>query len=191
MAKGKNQVLYRSDRLYLSPLSVDYADYYLKWFNDPEVFGHIRDMTFISNLEEQKRWVEEVNRDPCQLVFSIFYIPDDQIIGDGGFMHINWEDRKAEVGLVIGEKQYQGLGLGAESLWLVCKYGFEEMKLHNIMGENYADNPIAISNAKKIGLRYYGTRRQSRRIGNKVLDVHYSDMLPQELIKPEYKPKNR
>jgi len=189
MAKGKNPVLYRSDRLYLAPLSVDHADYFVKWFNDPEIFGHIREMSYQTNLEEQTRWVLETNRDPCQKVFSIFYIPDDQLIGDGGFMHINWEDRKAEVGLVIGEKKYQGLGLGAESLWLLCKYGFEEMKLHNILGENYADNPIAISNARKIGLRFFGTRRESRRIGDKVLDVPYSDMLPGELIKPVWKPK--
>lgn len=191
MPKGKNEVLYRSDRLYLSPLSVDYADYYLKWFNDPEIFGHLRDMSYLSNLQEQKQWVEQVHRDPTQRVYNIFYIPDDQLIGDGGFMHINWEDRKAEVGLVVGEKKYQGLGLGAESLWLLCKYGFEELKLHNILGENYADNPIAISNARKIGLRYFGTRRESRRIGDKVLDVHYSDMLPHELIKPECKAKPR
>ncbi|MCC7344226.1 MAG: GNAT family N-acetyltransferase [Deltaproteobacteria bacterium] len=189
MPKGKNPVLYRSERLYLSPLSVDHAEYFVKWFNDPEIFGHLRDMTYQTHLAEQIRWVEETNRDPTQRVFSIFYIPDDQLIGDGGFMHINWEDRKAEVGLAIGEKKYQGMGLGAEALWLLCKYGFEELKLHNILGENYADNPIAISNARKIGLRYFGTRRQSRRIGDKMIDVHYSDMLPHELIKPEWKPK--
>jgi len=189
MPKGKNPVVYRSERLYLSPLSEDYADYYVKWFNDPEIFGHIRDMSYSTTLEEQKLWVRQTNGDMTQRVFNVFYLPDDQLIGDGGFMHIHWEDRKAEVGLVIGEKKYQGMGLGAEALWLLCKFGFEEMKLHNILGENYADNPIAISNARKIGLRYYGTRRQSRRIGDKVIDVHYSDMLPQELIKPEWKPK--
>jgi RimJ/RimL family protein N-acetyltransferase len=189
MPKSKNLVLAKSERLYLSPLKVEDAPYLVKWFNDPEVFGHLRDMSYQSNLEEQKNWVLEVNRDPAQKVFGIYYIPDDQLIGDGGFIHINQEDRKAEVGLVIGEKQYQGKGLGAEALWLLCHYGFEVLKFHNILGENYADNPVAINNAKKIGLRYFGTRRQSRRIGDKVLDVHYSDMLPHELIKPELKKK--
>lgn len=185
----KNQVIARSERLYLSPMSIEHAPIFLKWYNDPEIFGHIRDMSYVSTLQEQKDWVLATNKDSTQRVFSIFYIPDDCLIGDGGFMNINWEDLKAEVGLVLGEKKYQGMGLGAEALWLLCKYGFEEMKLHNILGENYADNPIAINNARKIGLRFYGTRRESRRIGDKLLDVHYSDMLPHELIKPEWKPK--
>ncbi|HKX12998.1 MAG TPA: GNAT family N-acetyltransferase [bacterium] len=185
MPKEKNPVVYRSERLYLTPISVEHVEYFLKWFNDPEIFGHLRDMTYSTTLEEQKKWVEDTNRDPTQRVFSIFYIPDDKLIGDGGFMNINWEDRKAEVGLALGEKKYHGMGLGAEALWLLCKYGFEEMKLHNILGENYADNPIAINNARKIGLRYFGTRRESRRIGDKLIDVHYSDMLPHELIKPD------
>ncbi|KAB2842903.1 GNAT family N-acetyltransferase [bacterium] len=189
MPKGKNPVLYRSDRLYLSPLSVEHAEYFVKWFNDPEIFGHLRDMTYQTNLAEQIRWVEETNRDPTQRVFSIFYIPDDQLIGDGGFMHINWEDRKAEVGIAIGEKKYQGIRIGPEALWLLCKYGFEELKFHNILSENYADNPVSIRMCEKIGFQRMGTRRQSRRIGDKVLDVHYSDMLPHELIKPEWKPK--
>ena len=43
MPKGKNPVLYRSERLYLSPLSVEHAEYFMKWFNDPEIFGHLRE----------------------------------------------------------------------------------------------------------------------------------------------------
>src|SRR4030095_3852678 len=185
MPKEKNIVIAKSERLYLTPLHVAHAPYFVKWYNDPAIFGHIRDMDRITTLDERVRWLHETQRDPNQRIFSIFYRPDDQIIGDGGLMHINWQDKKAEVGLVIGEKQYQGMGLGAESLWLLCKYGFEEMKLHNILGENYSNNPIAISNAKKIGLHYFGTRRQSKWLNGKWLGVHSSDMLPDELIKPE------
>ena len=163
------------------------ADYYVKWFNDPEIFGHIRDMSYSTNIEEQK--LGATSREDHRGVFNVFYLPDDQLIGDEVSCISIGRIAKAEVGLVIGEKKYQGMGLGAEALWLICKYGFEEMKLHNILGENYADNPIAIGNARKIGLKYFGTRRQSRRIGDKVLDVHYSDMLPHELTKPEWKQK--
>lgn len=184
MPKEKNIVVVKSERLYLSPIHASHAPYFKKWYNDPEIFGNLHDMTHITTTEEQVRWVEQTLRDPYQRIFSIFYLPDDQLIGDGGFMHINWEDMKAEVGLVIGEKNYQGMGLGAEALWLLCHYGFEELKLHNIEGENYANNPIAISNAKKIGLRYYGTRRQSKWLNGEWIDVHYSDMLSDELIKP-------
>jgi RimJ/RimL family protein N-acetyltransferase len=187
LAKEKNIVIARSERLYLTPLHPDHAPSLVKWYNDPEIFGHIRDMTHQTTLEEQLRWIEQTNRDPTQKVFSIFYIPEDRLIGDGGFIQINVEDRKAEVGLVIGEKKYQGFGLGAEALWLLCKYGFEELKFHNILTENYVNNPTSINMTKKIGFQHFGTRRQSRWLNGQWIDVHYSDMLPHELIKPNIK----
>jgi RimJ/RimL family protein N-acetyltransferase len=156
----------------------------MKWYNDPEIFGHIRDMSYLTNLEEQRRWVEETNRDPTQKVFSVFYIPDDKLIGDGGFMHINWEDKKAEIGLVIGEKKYWKMGLGKELRWLICQYGFEVLGFHNILGEHFANNPVSLQNAFKTGAKLMGTRRESKFHEGVWLDTHYTDMLPHELIKP-------
>src|SRR4029434_618239 len=101
-------VIAKSERLYLTPLHVTHAPYFVKWYNDPEIFGHIRDMDRMTTLDEQIRWVQETHRDPNQRIFSIFYRPDDQMVGDGGLMHINWQDKKAEVGFGIGESKYKG-----------------------------------------------------------------------------------
>jgi RimJ/RimL family protein N-acetyltransferase len=187
MGKEKNQVAARSERLYLSPLNAEHAAAYMRWYNDPEIFGHIREMAYQTNLEEQRRWVEETNRDPTQKVFSVFYIPDDRLIGDGGFMHINWEDKKAEIGLVIGEKKYWNMGLGKELRWLLCQYGFEVLGFHNILGEHFANNPVSLQNALKTGAKIMGTRRESKLHYGVWLDTHYTDMLPHELIKPNKK----
>jgi RimJ/RimL family protein N-acetyltransferase len=184
MGKEKNQVIARSERLYLTTMKVEHVPSFVKWFNDAEVFGHIRDMTYGTTAEEQTRWVLETNRDPHQEVFSIFYIPDDHLIGDGGFININLEDRKAEIGIVLGEKQYWNRGLGTEAVYLLCRYGFEKLQLHNIMAEHYSINEKSVHLFEKVGFKIFGTRRQSRRLGGRMIDVHYSDLLPQELIKP-------
>lgn len=189
MPKEKNIVIARSDRLYLSAMRVEDAPLYVKWFNDPDCFGHIRDMAYLTNLQEQQLWIQNTNSDPTQKVFSVFYIPDDQLIGDGGFIHIDPENKTAEIGFVIGEKQYWRMGLGKELRWLLCKYGFEEMGLHNILGEHFDTNPISLHNALKTGSKLIGTRRESKILNGKWIDVHYTDMLPQELIKPELKKK--
>ena len=185
----KNPVLYRSERLYLSTVSEEYADDFVRWINDPEIFGHMRDMSYSTNLEEQKLGISQLLQDPTQRAFNIFYVPDDRLIGNGGFKNINWEDGRAELGMLIGEKKYQGMGLGTEACWLVCKYGFEEFKFHNILSEIYENNEISMQMVKKIGFHFVGTRRRSRRLADKMLDVQYFDLLPHELIKPEWKPK--
>lgn len=187
MAKKKNTVLVKSERLYLSPMKIEDAAILAKWQNDPEIYGHIRDVRKKLTVEGQVQWIKNVQADPCQEILNVYYLPEDKLIGNGGIMHINWEDKKGEVGMAIAEKAYQGMGLGAEALWLFCHFGFEVLKLHNILGENYSNNPIAINNAKKVGLKYYGTRRESKWHDGKFIDVYYSDMLPHELIKPEIK----
>jgi RimJ/RimL family protein N-acetyltransferase len=185
----KNPVLYYSERLYLSPISEEHAEDYAKWINDPEIFGHIRNMSCSTNGEEQKIWIRQSLQDPTQRSFNIFHIPDDQLIGNGGFKNIHWEDGKAELGIVIGWKKYQGTGLGSEATWLICKYGFEELKFHNILAEINSDNSISINVSQKLGFHFMGIRRQSHRVGDKRLDIQYFDMLPHELIKPGWKPK--
>jgi RimJ/RimL family protein N-acetyltransferase len=173
-----------SHRVYLTPLTTMHAPALTRWFNDPDIWGHQRDISIVSTIEQQLTWIQQVQKDDTFRLYAIYLKQGNVLIGNGGFSHFNAEDRTAEVGLVLGEKQYHGRGLGSECLWLLCKFGFEVLKLHNILAENYADNPIAIHNARKVGFRYYGTRRQSRRIGARVLDVRYSDMLPHELIAP-------
>lgn len=173
-----------SHRLYLAPLTPEHAPAVTRWFNDPDVWGHLRDITRVSTTDQMEEWLQQVQQDDSFRLYAVHLKQANTLIGYGGFTHISVEDRTAEVGLTLGEKQYHGLGLGSECLWLLCKVGFELLKLHNILAENYADNPVAIHNARKVGFHFYGTRRQSRRIGDRVLDVHYSDMLPHELIAP-------
>jgi len=180
----QSPVIARSSRLHLTPLHVDHVESFVKWFNDPDIFGQMRDMGYSTHPEEQIRWVLECNRDAQQRVFSIFHSADNFLIGNGGFINIRLDDRKAEIGLIIGEKQYWDQGLGAEAAWLLCRYGFNELHLHNIMAEHYSINKRSVHLFKKIGFRNIGTRRESRFLGGKMIDVHYSDLLPDELKKP-------
>lgn len=173
-----------SDRVYLTPLTHAHAPDVTRWFNDSDIWGHLRDISVVLTGEQIEEWLGQVQEDDSFRVYAIYLKEGDTLIGYGGFTQISAEHRSAEVGLTLGEKQYHGRGLGSECLWLLCKVGFELLNLHNILAENFADNPVAIHNARKVGFRFYGTRRQCKRIGGKVLDVHYSDMLPGELIGP-------
>ncbi len=177
-------ILSRSQHLYLSPTRVEEAPTYMKWFNDPEIFAHMRNMDYQSTLEEQIQWVLNSFEDPNQRIFSIYYAPEDKLIGNGGIMDISWEDRKGEIGLVIGEKQYQGRGLGGEAIWLLCRYAFDILQLHNLLAEHYAHEKSSLRLFQKLGFKHFGTRRQSRRIKDRLLDVDYSDLLPEDLIDP-------
>ncbi len=184
LSNQTNIILARSERLYLTPMKVDHAADFVRWFNDPEVFAQMRDMRHQTTLDEQVRWILDTNRDTTQEVFSIFFAPEDRLIGDGGFINIHYEDRKAEIGLVIGEKEFWNRGLGAEAIWMLCRYGFDRLNFNNIMAEHYSINKKSLHLFQKVGFKYMGTRRQSKWLAGQWIDVHYSDLLEPGLIKP-------
>ncbi|HKY64558.1 MAG TPA: GNAT family protein [bacterium] len=184
MAKEKNIVLCRSSRLYLSPVKLEYAEVMTRWYNDPQVYGHIRDMSTSITVQEQEAWIKALPGDPTQTEYALFYIPDGALIGMGGFKNISVEDHFGEIWRVIGETKYWGLGLGTELFQLLCLYGFESLGFKNILGEHYACNPASLASAKKAGAKFMGTRRQARLLNGQRWDIHYTDILPHELIKP-------
>lgn len=178
-----------SERLYLSPMKAEDAPLFAKWFNDPLCFGHSRDMSYQTTLEEQARWIETTNRDPTMRVLSVYLRENDQLIGDGGFINLDSENKTGEIGFLIGETQLWRVGLGKELRWMLCKYGFETLGLHNILGEHFSSNPVSLHNALKTGARLVGTRRRAKLLDGQHIDVHYTDMLAHELIKPQAKAK--
>jgi len=184
MAKKKRQVLAKTDNLYLSPLLEDYAPTLALWFNDAEVYEVMRDMSFQTNEATERQWIRQCHQDPTHHMVAIFYLPEDKLIGYGGFKNIQVEDRSAELWIVIGEKEYWGRGLGKEGRWLICSYGFDTLGYHNILGEHYAINQRSLNNALSTGAKLLGTRRQSKWLHGRFLDVHYTDMLREDLIQP-------
>lgn len=185
--KSKNIVLARSPRLYLSDFGTQYAPQLHKWLHDPKVYGHLRDFSQPLTLEDQVHWINQANRDPGLKVYSVYYIPDDRLIGYGGFKKIIAEDHIAEIWRIIGEPEYQGKGLGTELYWLLCHHGFNDLGFENIMAEHYANNPASWESAMKCGAKRMGTRREARWWNGQWLDMHYTDILPEELLKPPLK----
>jgi RimJ/RimL family protein N-acetyltransferase len=177
-------ILARSERVALTPIGLEHAPLMVRWRNDPAIFGHIRGHIEKTDLPEQERWIASLAANPRDRVLIILLADSDEPIGYGGFMHLEPEDGTAEVGWAIGERERHGQGLGSESLWLFCRYGFEALGLHNIMAEHYADNLISARALARVGFRRYGTRRESRCIEGRRLNVHYSDLLRHELLDP-------
>ena len=187
MPKEKNIVLARSSRIYLSTFGMEYAPALHKWLQEPKVFGHLRDMGETLTLEDAGHWIQQAERDPRLKVFSIYYLPEDKLIGYGGFKNIEPEDQIAEVWRIIGEPQYHGKGLGTELYWLLCRLGFEELGYKNILAEHYANNPASWQSAMKCGAKLMGIRRRARKTPEGWIDMHYTDLLPEELIEPRPK----
>jgi RimJ/RimL family protein N-acetyltransferase len=116
----------------------------MNWRN--EQMYHLRQSDILT-IEKQDKYFKEVvsknfeEKKSNQILFSFLY--NNECIGYGGLVHINWIDQNAEISFLINtelEKKY------FESYWtiylkLIEIVAFEDLKLHKIFTYAYDIRP--------------------------------------------------
>jgi RimJ/RimL family protein N-acetyltransferase len=149
------------DRVRLLPLEKDrHLANYVRWFNDPEVTRYLNRVTPLSRLEEEA-FFEAAAKAKDMIVWAI-HDETDRHIGGTGLHAIDWQGRSAVSGTVIGDRSVWGHGYGSEVMALRTKWAFEELGLHRIESECFADNIASARCLEKAGYRQIGVARQRR-----------------------------
>jgi len=152
-------VFLRGDRVILRPLSKSDLPRLLRWINDPEVRYYLESFMPMSETEEEK-WLENLDkRKPNDLVLAI-ETTEGVHIGNMGLHRINWRDRTATTGAMIGEKEYWGKGLGTEAKMLFMDYAFNTLNLRRITSQVLVFNCRSIAYSKKCGYVEEGIFRE-------------------------------
>ncbi len=76
-------------------------------------------------------------------------------------MDLNTRHRRAELGIVIGEKAYWGQGYGSDAIRTLLRFAFEEMNLHRVYLRVYEDNARGIRAYEKCGFCIEGRLREA------------------------------
>jgi RimJ/RimL family protein N-acetyltransferase len=132
-----------------------------RWFNDPEVTRHLTIRYPLSHSAE-RAFIERVSDVGYNNAsFGVETLSDSRLIGGIGLEHVSPENRSAELGIALGDKTYWNGGYGTDAMRVLCRFGFEQMNLHRIELDVYADNVRAIRVYEKVGFKHEGTRRQA------------------------------
>ncbi len=167
-------------KCYLSPVSLEDAAKFTEWDNDLEITMPLGDEAYTPYaLEKTKEIVGNVIQHQDH-VFSIVNLETDKLIGRGILFDIDQINRKAMLGIVIGEKGYWGQGYGQDAIRLLLDYGFNLLNLNSIMLGTFSFNRRAINCYKRVGFKEIGRRRQARIIGQKKFDAILMDILAGE-----------
>ena len=126
--------------------------------------------------------------------FAIRTVKDRQLIGEISLQNVSWPNRNAELGISIGDSNYQGKGYGSEAIFLLIDYAFNELNLHRIQLSVVSYNDRAIAAYKKLGFVSEGTYRQYGMRDGKFYDLHLMGLLapewdPQSLFEEQEKKK--
>ena len=173
------------ERIYLRPLDEEDLDRCLRWINDPEVL-HTLGRRFPMSRTLEKEWLAGHYKSEKRFSFAIVLKDGDRHIGNCGFNDIDYVNRKAVFGILIGEKDQWGRGYGPEAARLVVDYGFKQLGMHRISLEVYSHNTRAQRAYEKVGFVLEGRMRESH-----FRDGCYYDTLVMAILEGEWKGEGR
>ncbi len=157
------------------------ADSYLRWFNDPEVVRFLRRSRPMGRVEE-----EEFLRGLAQRKDDVIWLIEAREgglpIGSCGLHGSGGPDRKAELGIAIGEREYWSRGYGREVVGLLLAYGFDVLNLHRIGLSVFEYNERGRRCYERAGFRLEGRRREA-----KFMDGRYWDELEMGVLACEWR----
>lgn len=158
---------------------------FVNWLREPEL-RHYTTMRYISDALEE-RWFEKLLTEtsgptPARLHFVIETREGGVPLGVISLMSINWRDRHAEAGIIIGEQDYWGKGYGTDAMRTLLDIGLKWYGLHRIHLYVIAGNERAIRSYEKCGFQHEGRLREAM-----FVDGTYRDLLVMSLLAGEQK----
>lgn len=149
------------ERVRLVPVDKDlHLDNYLRWFNDPEI---TRYMLMVMPLTRQAEvaHLDRLSESKTDVVWAV-HDEHGRHIGATGLHDIDWRNRAATSGIVIGERDAWGKGYGSEVMRVRTRWAFEELGLRRIESECFAENVGSATCLARAGYRQIGVARQKR-----------------------------
>ena len=146
----------------LRPIERDDLPRFVEWFSDPEVRRHL--LIYLPfSLAQEERWFENLlGRLERQTdVILAIETADGAHIGNVGLHSIDWKNRAAELGILIGDKAYWSQGYGVDAIRTLLGLAFCEMNLHRIFLRVNDDNARGIRCYEKVGFQREGVSRDA------------------------------
>lgn len=126
--------------------------------NDPEVRPYVTTM-FPEHEANEREWITNLAKNrQHNIVLGIEVMHDGAptLVGTMGLHRINWRDRTAATGTMIGDARYQNRGIGTAAKMALLRYAFFELNLRQVYSEIIAFNGRSARYAAKCGYRQYG-----------------------------------
>src|SRR5215469_9247558 len=146
----------------LGPFDESMAEAWHRWYNDFAVAVLNGSVPHPQTIEVSRGEVERFsNDDKTRYAFAIYERTTMRLIGFVDLRNINYRQRTAELGILIGEPDCWGKGFGTETVYLVLDYAFSVLGLHNVMLSLAGYNERALRTYRRVGFRESGGAARS------------------------------
>ncbi len=157
-------------------------DNYLRWFNDQEVIQYLSGY-LPTTREDEEEWFRNLHKNrEKNIVFAIETL-EGKHIGNMGIHNINWKDRTATTGAMIGEKEYWGKGYGTDAKMALLNYCFHTLNLRKIASAALATNKRSVHYSLHCGYKIEGTKKKEIFVNGK-----YQDLVLLAVFRKDFRP---
>jgi RimJ/RimL family protein N-acetyltransferase len=130
-----------------------------EWGNDPTIWPLLGGWHFPTSPEWGEAWLEGIRNDSLNQRLAID-TTEHGLIGTANIVDINWKDRTAFHGLMIGSKDIRGHGYGFDTIMAVMRFAFDELGLFRLDSSIIESNrPSYHVYVEKCGWREEGRQR--------------------------------
>lgn len=130
-----------------------------KWANDPEIQSKLAGWHFPTNMNDQRKWFESLSCSSPNQRFAI-EAPDLGLIGTANLVDIDWKNRNAFHGTMLGDPGIRGKGYGVDTIMAIMRYAFDELGLNRLDTTMLETNETSLHvYCRKCGWKEEGRRR--------------------------------
>jgi RimJ/RimL family protein N-acetyltransferase len=168
----------------LRPLEPEDLERIREFRNDPEVRRLLAGFSTGYSAADMQEWLERGRKNLQDVRWAILERQGNLVIGHVGLYQIDWINRQARIGIMIGDSTFTSKGLGTEVTQLVIHFAFSQMNLHHINAYVLSYNERSIRMFRKIGFCEEGRLREAN-----FKDSKYNDIAIFGILREEYQEK--
>ncbi len=156
------------------------VDREFQWVNDRDVTRFLT-IRYPMAKKEEEHWLSDRPANDFGNTALAIETKDGVHIGNIGLHDGQPENRKASLGIMIGDKDYWSNGYGGDAIVTLLRFAFHEMNLNRVWLHVYEFNERAQACYKKVGFVMEGTLRE-----NSYREGRYINTITMGILRSEF-----
>jgi ribosomal-protein-alanine N-acetyltransferase len=164
----------KTEKYTLRPFKQADAELWQIWDVDSEIQAFMPEpLNEPKDIDVQYDYIKECEAEENGYYWSI-ELNNGTTVGTVALTDINEHHKLAEIGVVIGAKDYWGKGVATEVITAVVDYAFTELGIVRIVAEAEAENVAVSKVLERVGFTHDGTFYSARvKSGQRIDVLHY------------------
>lgn len=116
-----------------------------QWANSPEIWEMLGGWHFPYSTMNTEEWIKSIDNNSQKNQIFAIDTEEHGLIGTANLLNIDWKNRNAFHGIMLGNKETRGKGYAQDAVLTLMKYSFNELGLNRLDGDMISYNKISIS----------------------------------------------